>query len=185
MKSEALVNGVVVNDQTWFKLFIPIIIWIIFWIAETLSFSMYGGGYFGYRSILFFIGMALLLFGIFTKNGLYYRIGFYIYLGFSIISIIMDIVLIVIIWFFFDIIFKILSISLDAGGEHNDQKDQTDKAKEIAGWVLFGYQCFFTFGLGIGILCEICFLCVLKRRIPYFDAYEQYKNQQLQASSPI
>lgn len=178
MKSEPLVNGVVVNDENWFKLFVPILVWIIFWIVETIGYTMYAGGYYGYKSILFAAGMGCLLFGIFTKNGVFYRIGFYIYLGFAIISIIMDVVFIIIIWFFFEIILKIVNISV------GDSKEG-QQAAEIVGWALLGYQVFFSLAFVIDILCELCFLCVLKRRIPYFDAYEQYKNQQLQASSPV
>lgn len=182
MNSEGLVNGQPVNDQNWFKIFLPILIWLIFWFVELFSYTMYAGGYFGYKSILFIVGMGFLLFGIFSKNGFFYRIGFYIYSGFAAISIIMDIILIIIIWFFFEIINKIISVTLDVGGEGSKEAEQ---AKNIVNWVLIGYKCFFTFFLALDILCELCFLCVLKRKIPYFDAYEIYKNQQLQTASPV
>ena len=179
MKSEVTVDGVVVNDQNWLKLFLPIIIWIIFWIVESVSYCLYFHPYYGYKSILFAVGMGFLLFGILQKNGLYYRVGFYIYLGFALISIITDIVIIIFIWFFFETIAIAVGLATKGAGEQGKQ------AGEIVGWVLLGYQIFFSLAFVIDILCELCFLCVLKRKIPYFDAYEQYKNQQLLASSPV
>ena len=183
--TEALVNGQVVNDETWFKLFIPVFIWLVFWLIEMVSGIIYFHGYWGYPSIVFFAAIGFLLVGIFTKNGFLYRVGFYIYLVYAIAMIIFEFLLIIFIWFLTTVISEMIGYTLNEASKTGTNTEEAEKAGNALNWAFIGIQIFITLVLGICILIEVCFLLVLKRRIPYFTAYEQYKLRNLQPSSPI
>ena len=39
---------------------------------------------------------------------------------------------------------------------------------------LLGFKCFITFAFVLVVITELCFICLLRRKIKIFDAYEKY-----------
>ena len=89
-----------------------------------------------------------------------------------------DVLIILFIWVWVGVYEDIVGAALSIP----EEDEGTETAKKVVGWTLFGYKCLFTLPFIIFIITEICFICFLRSRIKYFDAYAQYRARLLQAS---
>ena len=183
-------DGLDVSDQNWLRQFLGLFAWLVYWFAVSLAYLIYTGGVLRYTSFLFFVSAGLMIYAIIVKNGLFYRIGFYVYAIYALFIIIYDALTLIFLWFVASLYEKIVGAALEIPKQTIDDKDTQegiDKAKDIVGWALFGFKILITIPFLIVIVTEIVFVCFLRTRIKYFDAYEKYrlKTQSLQPSSPI
>ena len=63
---------------------------------------IYVGAFLRYSSALFLIGGGLIIDAIVVKNSFLYRVGFYLYLGYALIVMAYDVLIILFIWVFID-----------------------------------------------------------------------------------
>lgn len=171
-----------INDANWIRMFIGVFAWFVYWVAVNLSYVFYVGGYVGYTTILFLLAGGFIIYSIITKNGYFYRLGFYCYSIYTIIMIIGDVFIILFIWFWIDVYEAIVGAALEIPTKNEKQDDGKEIAKDVVGWTLFGFRCLVTIPFIIIIITEICFVCYLRSRIKYFDAYAQYSMKLAQSS---
>jgi len=178
-------DGIEVNDQTWFKLMLPTFIWFVFLLAIAIM-NITSMSYLGYATVLLFCSSGFIVYSIIKKDLTTYKIGFWLYCGYTGICVVYDLLTLFFIFFFFDIYlmmvggaFKIVEVA-GAGDE------KTDQAQKIAGLALFGMKCLCALAFVISILVDLCFLCYLRGRIKLFVKYNEGKqgtsNPQLLAS---
>lgn len=167
-----------ITDANWIRKFLGVFAWFAYWIAVNLSYIFYIGGYLSYTSILFLLGGGFICYSIIVKNGYFYRLGFYFYSIYTLIMIAGDVLIILFIWVWVGVYEDIVGAALSIP----EEDEGTETAKKVVGWTLFGYKCLFTLPFIIFIITEICFICFLRSRIKYFDAYAQYRARLLQSS---
>jgi hypothetical protein len=167
-------DGIEVNDQTWFKLMLPTFIWFIFLLAVAVM-NITSMGYLGYATILLFCSSGFIVYSIIKKDLQSYKKGFWMYCGYTGICVVYDVLALFFIWFFFDIYlmmvggaFKIVEV---AGA--SDKK--TDEAQKYISWALFGMKCICAFAIILSVLVDLCFLCHLRGKIKLFVKYNEGK----------
>ena len=160
----------------------------------ALTYVIYTGGILSYTSFLFILSAGFMVYAIIVKNGLFYRIGFYFYCFYALFIIDYDALTIIFLWFVVSLYEKIVGAALEipkkTGKTDKDYEEAADLAENIVGWALFGFRILITIPFLIVIITEIVFVCFLRTRIKYFDAYEKYRarllgQQSLQPSSPV
>ena len=178
-------DGIEVNDQTWFKLMLPTFIWFVFLLAVAVM-NITSMGYLAYSTILLFCSSGFIVYSIIKKDLQTYKIGLWMYCGYTAICVVYDILTLFFIWFFFDIYVMMVGGAfkiIEAAGA-SDQK--TDAAQKAVGFFFFGMKCLCTLAFVISILVDLFFLCHLRGRIQLFIKYNEGKrgtsNPQLLAS---
>ena len=94
-------------------------------------------------------------------------LGFYLNLGYALIVMAYDVLIILFILVFLDWYEKLIGVTLSIP---EDEDGSTKEAKNIVGWALFGFKCFIIFAFVLVIITELCFICLLRRKIKIFDA---------------
>jgi hypothetical protein len=167
-------DGIEVNDQTWFKLMLPTFIWFVFLLAVAVM-NITSMGYLGYATILLFCSSGFIVYSIIKKDLTTYKIGFWIYCSYTGVCIVYDALTILFIWFFFDIYLMMVGGVFKIAEAAGAKDDATDTAQQIVGFALFGMKCLCTLAFVISILVDLCFLCHLRGRIKIFIKYNEGK----------
>ena len=93
---------------------------------------IYVGAFLRYSSALFLIGDGLIIYAIVVKNGFLYRVGFYLYLGYALIVMAYDVLIILFILVFLDWYEKLIGVTLSIP---EDEDGSTKEAKNIVGFI--------------------------------------------------
>ena len=158
-----------ITDKQWYKLFIPIFIFPIFILAESIIYIVYFGIIIQTPCILSIISVVLLFISIFTKRISFYIYGYYFYLTYFCISVFRAVDFLIFVWFFAQILLAIIPLST----EEKKQKELQELRKNSL--LIFG----------ISILLEIVFLISINRRAQLFNDYNQIRLRHMEAISPV
>ena len=158
-----------ITDKQWYKLFIPIFIFPIFILAESIIYIVYFGIIIQTPCILSIISVVLLFISIFTKRISFYIYGYYFYLTYFCISALRAATFLYFVWFFAHILLAFVPLSLE------------EKMKKELQEIRINSSLFF----GISIFLEIVFLIFIKRRAQQFNDYNQIRLRHMEAISPV
>jgi len=165
-------DGIEVNDQTWFKLMLSTFIWFVFMLATAIM-NITSMGYLGYATILLFCSSGFIVYSIIKKDLQTYKIGFWMYCGYTGICIVYDLLTLFFIWFVFDVYLKMVGGIFKFVEAVAGKDKQTDMAQNIFNWEIFMVKCFCSLAFAISILVDLCFLCHLRGRIKLFVKYNE------------
>jgi len=70
-------DGIEVNDQTWYKLMLPTFIWFAFMLATAIM-NITSMRYLGYATVLLFCSSGFIVYSIIKKDLQTYKIGFWL-----------------------------------------------------------------------------------------------------------
>ena len=163
-------DGIEVNDQTWFKLMLPTFIWFVFLLALAIM-NITSMGYLGYATILLFCSSGFIVYSIIKKDLTTYKIGFWMYCGYTGICVLYDVITLLFIFLFVDAYNSMVGGFLSIA----EPNEGTETAKNALGWAFFGWKCFIALAFVISILVDLCFLCHLRGRIKLFIKYNEGK----------
>lgn len=165
---------IVVNDSNWFSHMVCVFIWMAYWLIFYIGGAIGITGYYALANLLFFVSAILILLSIFMKNGVMYKVGFFIYVAHFIISILTVIGIIVLIFFFMDLYIKMIGFSFAIAGQAAGTNEGIDLANDVVKTTLLIFKIIVCIALAIDIITEIIFLCYLRTRFAIFDAYQLY-----------
>ena len=176
MDNQALVSGnEVIDEKKWCKYFIPIYI-IPFFVIGGIIFGVFflDNIYFQAPGILVIFSIIFVLTGIILIKYVYYKIGYYIYFIYIIISTMRAV--------YFLFAFLVLSLLVQLFVSAFDKTDEDKKeTEEKFFWMRLQMFLYFV----ITCCIEYVLFFSLIRRLKLFDDYEKYRLRQLGNITPV
>ena len=167
-------SDIEINDSNFLCKMIPTLCWFIYWFIFYIGASYGISGYYALCNILFFASAILIIVSIFMRNGFLYKIGFFIYIGHFVVSIIITIGILSLVLFFIEKYIQMVGFTFSIAGSAAGDTEGLDLANDAVKTALLIFKVIICIAFAIEIITEICFLCHLRSRIKYFESYASF-----------
>ena len=176
-----------INDSNWYSHMACTFGWLAYWLIFYIGASYGISGYYALCNLLFFASAILIIVSIIQKNAFLYKIGFFLYIGHFVVSIIIIIGILSLVLFFIDKYVEMVgfSFSIATQASNGTNTEGIDMANDAVKLAITIFRVIICIAFAIDIITELCFLCHLKSRMKYFEAYQGSMNQATDSLQPL